>query len=153
MKNILLFILFLSFTACTVNKEPEFKAIENVKVINYSISTITIASDLVFFNPNSIGGKLELTDLKIYSNDLLLAETKSQVFKAPAKKDFTIPLTTQIRTNNLIKNRKDLMALAMNASLELKIPLHYKGNIVYKLGKLSYTYPIDFETEVSLEKS
>ena len=152
MKNSLLFILFLSFTACTVNKEPEFKAIENVKVSNYSITTITITSDLVFFNPNSIGGKLELTDLKIYSNDLLLAETKSQIFEAPAKKDFTIPLTTQVRTGNLIKNRKDLMKLALNTGLELKIPLHYKGNIVYKLGKLSYNYPIDFETEVNLEK-
>jgi len=152
MKNSLLFILFLSFTACTVNKEPKFKAIENVKVSNYSITTITITSDLVFFNPNSIGGKLELTDLKIYSNDLLLAETKSQIFEAPAKKEFTIPLTTQVRTGNLIKNRKDLMKLALNTGLELKIPLHYKGNIVYKLGKLSYNYPIDFETEVNLEK-
>ena len=152
MKNTLLFILFLSFTACTISKEPEFKAIENVKVSNYSISTITITSDLIFHNPNSIGGKLELTDLKIYSKDLLISESSSLTFKAPAKADFTIPLTTQIRTSNLIKNRKDLMALAMNAGLELKIPLHYKGTIVYKLGKLSYNYPIDYKTEVSLEK-
>lgn len=151
MKNTLLLILLLSFTACKVNKNPEFKSIKNVRINNYSISTISVSADLVFFNPNSIGGNLELTDLKIYSKNLLLTTIKSKTFKAPAKKEFTIPLTTEIRTSNLIKNRKDLMNLAMNAGLDMEIPLHYKGTIIYKLAGLKYNYPIDFETTVPLK--
>ena len=152
MKKLILFVLFLNLVSCTTNKSPEFKTIKNVKLVNYSITTITVASELVFYNPNSIGGKLELTDLKIYSDDMLISESKSLDFKAPAKKEFTIPLTTEIRTNNIIKSPSDLMALAMNATLDKKIPLHYKGTIVYKLAGLSYDYPIDYETEVSLKK-
>ncbi len=152
MKKLTILLLLIAVTACTVNKTPEFKALTNVKVKNYSISTITVTSDLVFYNPNSLGGKLAIKDLKIYSNDVLISESNSLTFDTPAKADFTIPMTTEIRTSNLIKNRKDLMALAMNAAVSKTIPLHYKGTITYKLGALSYDYPIDYKTEVALRK-
>lgn len=148
----LLGLVSLFVISCTVNESPEFVQISNVSVENYSNETITVTSDLVFLNPNSVGGILQVNNVKVWVNNTDLGNVNSADFKVPSKKEFTVPVIFEIPYNRIFKDKKNIVLNVLQSFQTKSIEVSYKGNITYKLGVFAYDYPVDYTEIIDLKK-
>ncbi|MDD7887426.1 hypothetical protein [Flavivirga sp. 57AJ16] len=150
MRNIIILstMLFVSMS-CSVNEKPEFLYVENIKVQKSAPKHITFTADAFFTNPNDIGGELKTDEIKVYINNNEMASLSTKSFKVPAKKEFSIPLKTNIPTDSIFSN-KNLGGL-LGSLFSKKIKVQYKGDIIYKVLGFSYTYSIDKTEDVTLK--
>jgi len=147
--TLILLTLALTVLSCSVKETPEFIRVSNIQVIETTSQHITLKADALFKNPNSIGGELQTDEIKVFVNGNDLATVSSEVFKVPAKAEFTIPLTTRIETKQLIsdKNLSSLLGSFLNQSLDVQ----YKGDIKYKVLGFSHKYAIDKTETVKIK--
>jgi hypothetical protein len=147
-------VLFISlfFTLlfnCSVTEKPEFIGLENIKVVNPNIQSITLSADALFINTNDVGGTLKTDDLKVFINDTEVAKIVSDEFKVPSKKNFTIPLTVAVATDSII-DKKSLGGL-LGSLISQRLKVQYKGDIKYKVLGYSSTYAIDETQELKIK--
>lgn len=148
-KLIILLTLYLSIFSCAVREKPEFLGVDHIKISEHNAQYITLSADAHFKNPNSIGGELSTNGLKVFVNDNDLALVTSETFKVPAKKEFSIPLTSKIPTDSLFssKNLSSLLGSFLNKNLKVQ----YKGEIKYKVFGFSKTYTIDKTENIKIK--
>ena len=110
MKNKLYFlVLFLILSSCSLQKEPVFIKVDNVKVLSFAADTIKLKAIAFFENPNDVGGSISTDEIKIFVNDKEVAQVFSEKFKVPAKDNFSIPMTANIPTKNILNSNKNGM--------------------------------------------
>lgn len=148
-KLIILSTICITLICCSVNEKPQFIGIENIKVLEASSKYVTFTADALFLNENDIGGELQTDAVKVLVNDNELASVSTKSFKVPQKKEFSIPLKTNIHTDSLLSN-KSISKLIGNL-FSKKIKVQYKGNIKYKIFGVSYTYSIDKTEDVKIK--
>ena len=73
-KLMLISVFFSLLLNCTVTEKPEFIGVENIKVVDSNIKTITLSADANFTNLNDVGGTLKTDDLRVYINDTEVAK-------------------------------------------------------------------------------
>ncbi|EDP69894.1 hypothetical protein FBALC1_10192 [Flavobacteriales bacterium ALC-1] len=150
LKRIVFILLFFTLVFnCTVTDQPEFIGLENIKVINSTIQSITLKADALFINPNDVGGTLKTDDLKVYINDTEVAKVVSDEFNVPSKKNFKIPLIVAVATDSII-DKKSLGGL-LGSLISQKLKVQYKGDIKYKVLGYSSTYSIDETQELKIK--
>jgi LEA14-like dessication related protein len=147
-------ILFISLTFtllfnCTVNEQPEFIRLDNIKVVNSTIKSITLSADALFNNPNDVGGVLKTDDLRVYVNDIEVAKVVADEFKVPSKKEFKIPLIVAVATDSII-DKKSIGGL-LGSLISQRLKVQYKGNIKYKVMGFSSTYKVDEIQDVKIK--
>lgn len=148
----LLGLVSLFAISCSVNKTPEFVTVSNLSVKDYSTETITVTSELVFLNPNSVGGILQVNDVKVWVNKTNLGNVNSDDFKVPSNKEFTVPIIFKIPYNRIFKDKENIVLNVLQAFQTKSIEISYKGNITYKLGVFSYDYPVDYTEIIDFKK-
>ncbi|SHI82236.1 LEA type 2 family protein [Algibacter luteus] len=148
-KLIILSTICIAFVRCTVNEKPQFIGIENIKVLESTSKFVTFTADALFINPNDIGGELQTDDIKVFINDNEMASISTESFDVPAKKEFSIPLKTNIPTDSIFSN-KSLGGL-IGSLFSKKVKVQYKGDIKYKVLGFSYTYIIDKTEDVKIK--
>lgn len=142
MRNyIILLTVIVTFTSCSVKEKPEFLKVENIKVTETTASHITVTANALFKNPNAIGGQLQTDALKVFINNDEVATVSTELFKVPAKDNFSIPLTAKIDTKRLISDNS--LSGLLGSLLSQKIEVQYKGDIKYKVIGFSHNYHID----------
>ncbi|WP_375238175.1 LEA type 2 family protein [Aurantibacter sp.] len=150
MKHLLILsTLFLTIFSCTVNKKPEFISVKNIEVTESTSKLITVTADALFSNPNDVSGDIETEGMIVFVNGNEIAHVSSDVFKVPAKKDFTIPLTAKIPTDSLFSNNN--LGGLLGSLFSKKIKVQYKGDIKYKVFGFSHTYAVDKTEDVKLK--
>ncbi len=150
LKRILFISLFFTLVFnCTVTEQPKFIGLENIKVINSTIQSITLSADALFINSNDVGGILKTDDLKVYINDTEVATVVSDEFNVPSKENFKIPLIVAVATDSII-DKKSLGGL-LGSLISQRLKVQYKGNIKYKVLGFSSTYAIDETQEIKLK--
>ena len=137
--------------SCTLNEIPEFIKVSNVSIENYSSKAITVTSDLIFHNPNSIGGVLQVNQIKVWVNSIDLGNVNSTDFQVPPKKEFTVPIVFEIPYNRIFKDKENIVLNVLTVLQTKNIEVSYKGNITYKLGSFSYDYPVDYTEVIELK--
>ena len=142
-------IFFTLLFNCTVTEQPEFIGLENIKVVNSNIQSITLKADALFINPNDVGGSLKTDDLKVYINETEVATVVSDKFDVPSKKNFTIPLIVSVATDSII-DKKSLGGL-LGSLISQKLKVQYKGDIKYKVLGYSSTYLVDETQELKVK--
>ena len=142
-------IFFTLLFNCTVTEQPEFIGLENIKVVNSNIQSITLRADALFINPNDVGGSLKTDDLKVYINETEVATVVSDEFDVPSKKNFTIPLIVSVATDSII-DKKSLGGL-LGSLISQKLKVQYKGDIKYKVLGYSSTYSVDETQELKVK--
>ncbi|MBC3848040.1 LEA type 2 family protein [Winogradskyella echinorum] len=142
-------IFFTLLFNCTVTEQPEFIGLENIKVVNSNIQSITLKADALFINPNDVGGSLKTDDLKVYINETEVATVVSDEFDVPSKKNFTIPLIVSVATDSII-DKKSLGGL-LGSLISQKLKVQYKGDIKYKVLGYSSTYSVDETQELKVK--
>ena len=138
-------ILFLQ--ACNLTKAPEFKGITNIDVKKNSQNKLVLVAYAKFHNPNLLGGKFKISDVKVYANDKYVANLNSETYKVPSKKDFTIPLEVEFDESYL---KKSNLLDVLNSVLNNKLKAHYTGTIYYVSHGLNVPYKIDHTQEIKL---
>jgi hypothetical protein len=150
MKNILYFtLLIIIISSCSINKQPTFIKVDNVKVASFSGDTIRLKAEAFFTNPNDVGGKISTDEIKVILNGAEVAQVSSEEFKVPARKDFTIPLVVVIPAGKVFENNKNgILGGLLNSFLKKSIKVQFKGDIKYKVFGYSSVYPVDQIQEI-----
>lgn len=153
MKNILyLFVIFLVITSCSVNKQPIFIKVDNVKLISVATDTIKLKADAFFENPNDVGGKIATDKIKVLVNGEEVAQVFSDEFKVPARNEFSIPLIAHIPTKNIFNTKKEgVLGGLLNSLLTNKVTIRIKGNLEYVVFGFKRDFLIDKTQEIKIK--
>jgi len=153
MKNILYFsLLFLLIFGCSVQKEPVFVKVDNVKVVSFAADTIKLKAIAFFENPNDVGGKISTDDLAVFVNDTEVAQIFSEDFKVPARDNFSIPLIAHIPTKNFLNsNKKGMLEGLINSFISKKISVRIKGNLEYVVFGFKRDFLVDKTEEIKIK--
>lgn len=150
MKNTIYFgLLFLVITSCSIDKQPIFKKVDNIKVISFKGDTIHLKAEAFFENPNDIGGKIATDEIKVIVNGADVAQVSSEEFKVPARKAFVVPLKVVIPTRKIFENSKGgILGGLLNSVLNKSIKVQFKGDLKYKVFGFSKVYAVDKVQEI-----
>ena len=148
-KLTILSTIVLTLVSCKVKEKPEFLRVANIKVIESTAESITLAADAFFLNPNDIGGELKSDGIKVFVNDNEMAIVSSESFKVPAKKEFSIPLKAKIPSDSILSG-KNLGGL-IGSLFSKNIKVQYKGDIKYKALGFTYTYEVDKTENIKIK--
>lgn len=152
MKKLLVVFMFFGLVSCTVSESPEFVGVEEVSLQKFDGKEIEIVVSLKFLNPNNLGGTLKCDAIEVVVNDLNIGVISSGIFEVPSKKEFSVPLLAKIKVDALFtSDRKNILKNILNVVLEKKVNIKFQGNVVYKLGSLSYNYPLNYSDTIFLK--
>ncbi|MDG1729071.1 MAG: hypothetical protein P8K68_12815 [Algibacter sp.] len=148
-KLIILSTICSLFMSCSINEKPQFIAIENIKVLESTSKYITFSADAHFINPNDISGELQTDEIKVFVNNNEMASVSTESFQVPAKKEFSIPLKTNIPTDSIFSNKS--IGGLIGSLFSKKVKVQYKGEIKYKVLGFSHYYNIDQTEDVKIK--
>ena len=153
MKNKLYFlVLVLILSSCSLQKEPVFIKVDNVKVLSFAADTMKLKANAFFENPNDVGGKISTDDIKIFINNTEVAQVFSEKFKVPSKAAFSIPLTANIATKNILNSNKNgVLGGLLNSFLTNKVNVRIKGNLEYVVFGFKRDFLIDKTAEIKIK--
>ena len=154
MKRLIVFIIIsMLLLSCKVNEKPKFIGVNSLEIVEATIKTFTIKTNLKFENKNSLGGTLQAKNIHVFIDSIDVATVNSEIFNVPKKSEFDIPLLVNIPFDKVYNNDKQsLLEGIMNIVSNKKIKLSYSGLISYKLGAFHYNYPLNYKQEISLKK-
>jgi len=149
----LTYLLFISaILGCSAPQQPVFKSFANIKSKNVSTKNITITADALFHNPNTMGGEVTATDIEVIVNDVSAGKINQDLaIPVPAQAEFSIPLTVNVSPKDIYENdRNGALSGIINAVLNKKVDVHYKGTVKMNIAGFPYTLKVEYEEEVRL---
>ncbi|WGH76154.1 LEA type 2 family protein [Tenacibaculum tangerinum] len=153
MKKIIYFLPFLLLAmSCSVKQKPIFLKVDDVKLLSVSADTITLGANAYFENPNDIGGKIATDEIKVFIDEVAVAQVSSEEFKVPARKEFHIPLKVVIPSRTIFENNKNgILGGILNSLMNQRFKVHFKGDLTYKVLGFSHVYTIDKVEDVKIK--
>ena len=119
----------------------QYRETRNFKVDKLGFATSTLKTDLVFFNPNNFGLQLNKFDLDVFVDNNYLGHTSNdQLVSIPKKAEFSIPVKMEVDMKNLLKN-------GINAIFSKEVALKVDGTIKIGKGRISKSFPIQYESK------
>jgi len=145
------FILFtlIVLSSCNMIKAPEFKGITKIDLKKNEQGETVLVAYAKFHNPNLLGGKFKISDVKVFVNDKFLANLNSKSYKVPSIKDFEIPLEVDFDTKYF--NKSNILD-ALNSVINNQLKVQYKGKIYYVSHGLNVPYNVDYTQTLKLLK-
>ncbi|WP_369047787.1 LEA type 2 family protein [Tenacibaculum sp. UWU-22] len=152
MKKIIYFLSFIFvFLSCSVNKKPTFIKIDDLKLESYKADTIRFQAKAYFKNENDIGGKISTDEIKVFVDQVEVAQVSSEEFKVPANQEFSVPLKVVLPAKKVYENNKNgILGGLLNSVLNKGVKVRFKGNIKYKVLGFSSVYAVDKVEEIKL---
>lgn len=138
----LLFLIFLMtnlLLSCSAPKELEYREFKNLTIEKVGFASSSLKMDLIYYNPNNFGLKLNRTDLDIFINNNYLGRTSQEYqVSIPRREEFAIPITIDVDMKNLLKNG---LITFLNNEVMIKVT----GTI--RVGKLnvSKSFSVNYE--------
>lgn len=139
---ILLTGLVIFFTSCgTANvREPEYREIREVRLINVGLLQSTAGVDLVYYNPNNFGVQLEEVRGDLYIDSVYFGRFgMDEMVRVNKNAEFVIPAIVKVDMIGLLKNQRDLLkkkealvridglARISKAGFSKDFPLHFEN--------------------------
>lgn len=145
------FLLMLAFVAtliigCGQVREPEFRAIENVRVSRFGLNETDLTLDLNYYNPNKSGLQLKNATGGVWIDSSFLGNfVMDSVVRIPAQADFRLPVKLKVDMRRILKN--SILALF---SKDVLLKIEGKARI----GKAGFyiNYPIRYEGRHNVEE-
>lgn len=144
MKKILLMlapaiILLVSCKSGNI-KEPEYREIRNIRLMDVGLLQTTAGLDLVYYNPNNFGVQLSDARGDVYIDDMYFGRFSIQDKVAVRKHDeFIVPAVIKMDNIGAIKNHRDIwkkktaviriegFATMRKAGFNKQVPIKYEG--------------------------
>lgn len=151
MKKSSIFSLFtLLLISCSVKKKPTFIKLSEVKLVSMANDTIRLQAKAYFKNENDIGGKISTEGVNVFIDEKPIANVKSEEFKVPANKEFTVPLQIAVPQKKVFE--KGLLGGLLNTLLKDKsIKVKFQGDIKYKVFGFTKKYPLNKTKELKIK--
>jgi LEA14-like dessication related protein len=145
MKNIIstivvCFSLFLVSCGSKNVKEPEFREISNVRLIELGLLQSTAGLDLLYYNPNNFGVQLNDARGDVYVDNAYLGRfALGEQVQVNKKSDFIVPALIKLDMIGAIKNQREIykkkevlvriegVARLKKAGFSREIPIRYEG--------------------------
>jgi LEA14-like dessication related protein len=135
-----LMLLFLAACKTSQIREPEYREIRAVRIMDIDLLHTTAGLDLVYYNPNDFGVQLNEARGDVYIDGMHLGRfginDKVQVGK---RKEFTVPAVIKLDNISAIRNHRDIwkkdeaviriegFARVKKSGYVKEVPIRYEG--------------------------
>jgi hypothetical protein len=151
-KSAYFLFLILLISSCSVQKQPVFIKVDNVKVVSFALDTIKLKAAAFFKNPNAVGGVISTDEIKIFVNGTEVAQVFSAPFKVPGNETFSVPLTAHIPTKKILSSNKNgVLGGLLNSLYTKKVTVQIKGNLQYAVFGFKRAFLIDKIQELKIK--
>ena len=143
-----LLIGFIVLSSCGSSnvKEPEYRDIREVKLIELGLLQSTAGIDLIYYNPNNFGVQVAEARGDVYIDNVYLGRfglgEKVQVKK---RSEFIVPAIIKLDMIGAVKNQRDLLK-------KKDVLVRIEGMARIKKSGLSRDVPIKFESMQNIER-
>lgn len=144
----ILIISLIVFSSCGTNnvKEPEYREIRNIRLINLGPLQSTAGVDIVYYNPNKFGVQVATAHGDIYIDSSYFGQFElNEQVHVNKKSEFVLPATVRIDMISAIKNQRDLMK-------KKEALIKVQGFATVKKAGLSKEIPISYEHMENIER-
>jgi LEA14-like dessication related protein len=137
---------FLSSCGSKNVKEPEFRDIGNVRLVELGILQSTAGVDLIYYNPNNFGVQLSEARGDVYVDNAYLGrfglEEQVQVGR---RSEFVVPALIKLDMIGAVKNQRELLK-------KKEVLVKIDGIARLKKAGFSREVPIKYEAMQNIEK-
>lgn len=150
MKPILsiLTISLIILSSCGTNnvKEPEYRDIRNIRLINLGPLQSTAGVDLVYYNPNKFGVQVTTARGDIYIDSSYFGQFElDEKVQVKKRSEFILPATVKVDMISAIKNHRDLYK-------KKEALVKIQGTAMVKKSGFSKEIPINYEHIQNIER-
>jgi LEA14-like dessication related protein len=144
--TLLIGLIVLSSCGSANVKEPEYRDIREVKLIELGLLQSTAGIDLIYYNPNNFGVQVAEARGDVYIDNVYLGRfglgEKVQVKK---RSEFIVPAIIKLDMIGAVKNQRDLLK-------KKEVLVRIEGMATIKKSGLSRDVPIKFESMQNIER-
>ena len=121
-------------------KEPEYREIQNVRIMDVGLLQTTAGLDLVYYNPNDFGVTLSQARGDVYIDNMYFGRLNiSDKVTVHKHQEFIIPVELKIDNISAVKNHSDIFkkkqaliriegfATLKKAGFNKEVPIKYEG--------------------------
>ncbi len=152
-KNLSIVLVCLLMTACTLTEKPSFINVDDVRVIEAKAKMVSIDANLVFYNPNDLGVRLEKVSIKPIVNEVEMGEVNTiKDIHIESKGNFEVPVNFSFNPKAMWQEEKGaLIGTLINTFSNKPVKVQYKGVVTLEIAGVSFDVPIDHTEEVVLK--
>jgi len=121
-------------------KEPEYRDIRDVRLINVGLLQTTAGVDLIYYNPNNFGVQLNEVRGDVYIDNHYLGRfTIDEKVDVGKRREFVVPAIIKLDNIGAIKNQRELWkkkeamvriegsARVKRSGIGINVPIRYEG--------------------------
>jgi LEA14-like dessication related protein len=142
-------VAVLLLSSCKAYKdvqEPEFREVQNVRLVDIGLLQSKAGADLVYYNPNNFNVTLSSAEGRVYIDDKYVGRFQlDHKVSVKKRKEFIVPAILKLDNLSAIKNQNDIYKRN-----EVKIRIEGMARLT-KTG-FSKELPIKYEKMESIEK-
>ena len=141
-----IFLIILSSCGTNNIKEPEYRDIRNIRLINLGPLQSTAGVDLVYYNPNKFGVQLETARGDIYIDSSYFGQFElNEKVQVKKRSEFILPATVKVDMISAIKNQRDLYK-------KKEALVRVQGTAIVRKAGFSKEIPISYEHLENIER-
>jgi LEA14-like dessication related protein len=147
MPGLLVGLLFF-LSSCGVNnvKEPEYRDIREIRMIEAGILQSTAGVDLVYYNPNNFGVQVSEARGDVYVDNQFLGRfSLNESVEVNKRSEFVLPAILKIDMIGALKNQRELIK-------KKEVLLRIEGLGRIKKAGFTRDVPIKYESMQNIER-
>lgn len=138
--------IFLASCGTSNVKEPEYRDIREVRLLELGLLQSTAGIDLVYYNPNSFGVTLSEARGDVYIDDAYFGRFElGEKVKVNKRAEFVVPAIVKMDMIGAIRNQRDLFK-------KKEARIRIDGIARVSRAGFSRDIPIKFESVENIEK-
>jgi len=143
----ILIISLAVFSSCGTNnlKDPEYRDIRNIRLINLGPLQSTAGVDIVYYNPNKFGVQVMTARGDIYIDSSYFGQFElNEKVQVKKRSEFILPATIKVDMISAIKNQRDLLQ-------KKEVLVRVQGMATVKKAGFSKEVPISYEHKENVD--
>jgi LEA14-like dessication related protein len=148
MKKIIFILssILVFYISCNSIKEPEYRDIKDVRIMNISMLESTAEIDMIYYNPNGFGVLLSEASGEVFVDSTFFGRfSMDEEVKVPKHSEFLVPGILKIDMIAALKNGQTILS---KKEAFVKI----NGTAKVKKAGVAVNVPIRFEGMQNIEK-
>ena len=139
-------IVLLSSCSTGNVKEPEFRDISNVRLLEMGVLQSTAGIDLIYYNPNNFGVQLKEARGDVYVDNAFFGRFNlEEAVEVGKRSEFTVPAIIKLDMIGAIKNQREIYK-------KKEVLVRLDGVARLKKSGFSKEVPIKYESMQNIEK-
>lgn len=127
-------------------KEPEFRDISNIHLVDVGVLQSTAGLDLVYYNPNNFGVQLNEARGDVYIDNAYLGRfTLEEKVDVGRKSEFIVPALIKVDMIGAIKNQREILK-------KKEVLVRIDGIARVRKSGFSKDIPIKYESMQNIER-